>query len=202
MNIIQSHQFATYCIDPDDFHPSKVQTIDTLIAALKKQSKGQTVFYEGGKPNNEKYFGEGFESWWAIAAKLRGHDKRIDLIDYLPAGKDEFGLDGYAGCHVEPTLFGKAGAQCKATSDATKLFDRFNTGNLGTPLEAAAIWQLDRVLFVTTGAGVHPKILATWNQNRHLVRVLNRNNLANIFDNSLDVWETWHQSLLTAQVSV
>ena len=198
MNIIQEHQFKTYCLNPDDFHPSKVQTIDTLIAALKKQSQGQTVFWE----NDEKYFGEGFESWWATAAKLRGHDKRIDLIDYSPAGKDEFAFDGYAGCHLESTVLGKAGAQCKATSDTTKLFDRFNTGNIGTPLEGAAIWQLDRVLFVTTGAGIHPKILATWNQNRHLVRVLNRTDLANIFDNSLDVWETWYQSLLTAQVPV
>jgi hypothetical protein len=196
MNIIQEHPFANYCIDPEAFR--KVQTIDTLVAALKKQSKGQTVFWE----NDEKYFGEGFESWWATAVKLRGHDKRIDLIDYMPAGKDEFGFDGYAGCHLDPITIGKAGSQCKATADATKLFDRFNTGNIGTPLEAAAIWQLDRVLFVTTGAGIHPKILATWNQNRHLVRVLNRNDLANIFDNSLDVWETWYQSLLTAQVSV
>ena len=202
MNVIQEHQFKNYCIDPDEFHPSKVQTIDTLVAALKKQSKGQTVFYEGGKPNNEKYFGEGVESWFATAAKLRGEDNRIDLKGYSPAGKDEFGLDGYATCHLEPLVYGKAGVQLKATSDATKLFDRFNTGNLGTPLEAAAIWQLDRVLFVTTGAGIHPKILATWNQNRHLVRVLNRKDLASIFDNSLDVWETWHQSLLTAQVSV
>ena len=202
MNVTQQHQFANYCTDPDDFHPSKVQTIDTLIAALKEQSKGQTVFYEGGKPNNEKYFGEGFESWFATAAKLRGHDKRIDLIEYLPAGKDEFGVDGYAGCHLEPLVYGKAGVQCKATSDARKVFDRFNTGNIGTPIEAVAVERLDRILFVTTGAGVHPKILATWNRNWDMVRVLNRNDLANIFDNSLDVWETWHQSLLTAQVSV
>jgi hypothetical protein len=198
MNIIQEHQFKNYCIDPDDFHPSKVQTIDTLVAALKKQSQGQTVFWE----KDYKYYGEGFESWFATAAKLRGDDPRIDLIDYLPSGKDEFGLDGYAGCHIEPTVRGRAGVQIKNPYNPDHVLDRFNTGNLGTPLEAAAIWQLDRVVFVTTGDGVNRKILETWNQNRHLVRVINRSDLENMFNHRDAVWETWHQSLLTAQVSV
>jgi len=198
MNILQEHPFANYCIDPDDFHPSKVQTIDTLGAALKKQSNGQTVFWE----KDYKYYGEGLESWFATAAKLRGQDSRLDLIGYRPSGKDEFGLDGYAGCHIEPTVIGKVGVQIKNPYDPSHVLDRFNTGNLGTPLEAAAIWQLDRVLFVTTGAGINRKILETWNQNRHLVRVIDRTALESMFDNTLDVWETWHQSLLTAQVSV
>jgi len=198
MNIIQEHQFKNYCLNPDDFHPSKVKTIDTLVAALKKQSKGQTVFWE----KDYKYYGEGFESWFVTAAKLRGQDPRLDLIDYHPSGKDEFGLDGYAGCHIEPTLYGKVGVQIKNPYDPNHVLDRFNTGNLGTPLEAAAIWQLDRVLFVTTGAGINRKILETWNQNRHLVRVIDRTALESMFDHTLDVWETWHQSLLTAQVSV
>ena len=198
MNIIQEHQFKNYCLNPDDFHPSKVQTIDTLVAALKQQSKGQTVFWE----KDYKYYGEGFESWFATAAKLRGDDPRIDLIDYRPSGKDEFGLDGYAGCHVEPMVRGKAGVQIKNPYDPNHVLDWFNTGNLGTPLEAAAIWQLDRVVFVTTGDGVNRKILETWNQNRHLVRVINRTDLENMFNHRLAVWETWHQSLLTAQVSV
>ena len=198
MNIIQHHQFANYCIDPDDFHPSKVQTIDTLVAALEQQSKGQTVFWE----KDYKYYGEGFESWFATAAKLHGDDPRIDLIDYRPSGKDEFGLDGYAGCHVEPMVHGKAGVQIKNPYNPNHVLDRFNTGNLGTPLEAAAIWQLDRVVFVTTGDGVNRTILETWNQNRHLVRVINRSDLENMFNHRIGVWETWHQSLLTAQVSV
>lgn len=198
MNIIQEHQFKNYCLNPDDFHPSKVKTIDTLVAALKKQSKGQTVFWE----KDYKYYGEGFESWFATAAKLRGQDPRLDLIDYHPSGKDEFGLDGYAGCHIESTLYGKVGVQIKNPYDPNHVLDRFNTGNLGTPLEAAAIWQLDRVLFVTTGAGINRKILETWNQNRHLVRVIDRTALESMFDHTLDVWETWYQSLLTAQVSV
>jgi hypothetical protein len=198
MNIIPEHQFKTYCLDPDDFHPSKVQTIGTLVSALQKQSKGQTVFWE----KDYKYYGEGFESWFATAAKLRGQDPRLDLIDYRPSGKDEFGLDGYAGCHIESTLYGKVGVQIKNPYNPAHVLDRFNTGNLGTPLEAAAIWQLDRVMFVTTGAGVNRKILETWNQNRHLVRVIDRTALESMFDNTLDVWENWHQSLLTAQVSV
>jgi hypothetical protein len=202
MNIIQEHLFKDYCLDPDDFHPSKVQTIDTLVAALKKQSQGQTVFGTGENAKDYKYYGEGFESWFATAAKLRGDDPRIDLIGYRPSGKDEFGLDGYAGCHIEPTVRGRAGVQIKNPYNPDHVLDRFNTGNLGTPLEAAAIWQLDRVVFVTTGDGVNRKILETWNQNRHLVRVINRSDLENMFNHRLAVWETWHQSLLTAQVSV
>lgn len=198
MNIVQEHQFKNYCLDPDDFHPGKVQTIDALCNSLRKQSKGQTVFW--GK--DYKYYGEGFESWFATAAKLCGADPRIDLINYRPSGKDEFGLDGYAGCHIEPEILGKAGVQIKNPYDPSHVLDRFNTGNLGTPLEAAAIWQLDRVVFVTTGDGINRKILETWNQNRHLVRVINRTDLENMFNHRLDVWETWYQSLLTAQVSV
>jgi hypothetical protein len=198
MNIIPEHQFKNYCLNPDDFHPGKVQTIDTLCNVLKKQSKGQTVFWE----KDYKYYGEGFESWFATAAKLCGSDPRIDLIGYLPSGKDEFGLDGYAGCHIESTVLGKAGIQIKNPYNPGHVLDRFNTGNLGTPLEAAAIWQLDRVIFVTTGEGINDKILKTWNQNRHLVRVINRSDLEIMFNHRLDVWENWHQSLLTAQVSV
>jgi hypothetical protein len=92
--------------------------------------------------------------------------------------------------------------QIKNPYNPDHVLDRFNTGNLGTPLEAAAIWQLDRVVFVTTGDGVNRKILETWNQNRHLVRVINRSDLENMFNHRHAVWETWHQSLLTAQVSV
>ena len=198
MKMIQEHQFRNYCIDPEAFHPNKVQTINSLVSTLKKQSQGQTVFWE----KDYKYYGEGFESWFATAAKLRGQDPRLDLIDYLPSGKDEFGLDGYAGCHIEPTVLGKVGVQIKNPYDPNHVLDRFNTGNLGTPLEAAAIWQLDRVLFVTTGAGVNRKILEIWNQNRYLVRVIDRAALESMFDHTLDVWESWYQNLLTAQVSV
>ena len=205
MQTALEHPFGCYWVDPEAFHPDRVNTVDALVETLFEQSKRpeQQVYWDDQNQcwNPGKWAGEGFEAWFHIAVTT-APDHRINILDYLPTIDDEFGADGCGGFRLDPQTVVKMLAQLKLVKNENDLLSRFRQENLGTALEAAFLWTIPLVIFVTTASGVHPKILQTWNQNGEKVKVINRARLKEVYDYHPTVWQNFYNSLLTKQASV
>ena len=205
MQTALEHPFGCYWVDPEAFNPDRVNTVDALVDALFEQSKRpeQQVFWddENQCPNSGKWAGQGFEAWFHIA-DTSAPDHRINIFNYLPTIDDEFGADALGDFRLDPQTVVPVLVQLKLVKNGNDLLSRFRQENLGTPLEAAFIWGRPLVVFVTTAAGVHPKILQTWNQNGEKVKVINRARLKEVYDYHPTVWQNFYNSLLTKQAAV
>ncbi len=205
MNVSTQHPFGTYWCDPEAFHPRRVNTVDVLVETLFEQGKRpeQQVFWDDANLcwNSGKWAGEGFENWFYIAVDT-APENRINLLDYLPTVNNEFGADARCSFRENPTTVVKAVAQLKLVKNAGEELSRFRQENLGTPLEAAFIWNVPKVVFVTTGSGVNYKVLQTWNQNGKKVEVINRQRLKEVYDYHPTVWQNFYNDLLTKQAEI
>jgi hypothetical protein len=205
MNVSMQHPFGTYWVDPEAFHPTRVNTVDALVETLFEQGQRpeQQVYWDDINvcPNSGKWAGEGFEAWFHIAVTT-APDHRINVFDYLPTIDNEFGADGVGGFRLDSQTVTKILVQHKLVKNENELLSRFRQENLGTALEAAFLWNIPMVVFVTTAAGVHPKILQTWNQNGEKVKVINRARLREVYDYHPTVWQNFYNSLLTKQAAV
>lgn len=199
------HPFGRYWVDPEAFHPDRVNTVDALVETLFEQGKRpeQQVYWDDQNLcwNSGKWAGEGLEAWFNVAVTT-APDHRINIVDYLPTVNDEFGADGRGGYRLDSQTVEQILVQLKLLKNEKDELSRFRQENLGTPLEAAFIWGVPLVIFVTTGAGVHPKVLQTWNQNGEKVKVINRARLKEVYDYHPIVWQNFYHSLLTKQAAV
>ncbi len=191
------HKFKHICVDPGPF--KKVKTINQFVELAREQSYTQSYYHNpADRPNKgaDKYFGDGFESFFEVASLTSENDKRINCYNYFPAKVDLFALDGFASFHHENNSYGKLGVQIKITSDPLKYYNTTDEGsNIGNAVAGIAVHQVERVLFVNTGRGIHPKLLETFNQNGTIITQLNRDHLAKLFDHT-PVWQTFYESLL------
>lgn len=205
MNVSTQHPFGTYWVDPEAFHPTRVNTVDALVETLFEQSKRseQQVFWDDQALcwNSGKWAGEGFENWFYIATKT-SPDHRINLLNYFPTINDQFGNDAICEWRVDSHQLLKMLVQLKLVKNEKELLSRFRQANLGTVLEAAFIWNVPKVVFVTTCDGVNPKVLETWNQNGKKVEVINRERLKEVYDYHPAVWQNFYNDLLTKQALV
>jgi hypothetical protein len=195
------HHFRHICVDSQAF--AKVKTLSSFLKIARAQSFKQTYYNSPlDDPNRgpNKYFGDALESFWEVASLTCENDKRINCHNYTPAKVDEFAIDGWASTYISSKVEGKLGIQVKATSDPKKYFNTTDEGsNIGNAVAGIAVHKLDRVLFVNTGRGIHPKLLDTFNQNRIIVVQLNRDDLEQLFNNT-KVWKTWVESLTTGSI--
>jgi hypothetical protein len=191
------HKFKHICVDPGPF--KKVKTINQFVKLAREQSYTQSYYHNpADRPTKgaDKYFGDAFEALWEVMSVTSENDKRINCYDYWPAQIDEFAIDGRAKFYFENNTAGKLGVQCKNTSDPDKYYNTTDEGsNIGNAVAGIAVHQVDRILFVNTGKGVHPKLLETFNQNKINLVQLNKDDLAKLF-NHTPVWQTFYESLL------
>jgi len=205
MNVSTQHPFGTYWVDPEAFHPTRVNTVDALVETLFEQSKRseQQVFWDDQALcwNSGKWAGEGFEDWFHVAVTT-APDHRINILDYIPTINDEYGADGKGGWRVDSKNVVKMLAQLKLVRNEKELLSRARQENLGTPLEAAWKWNIPVVVFVTTACGITPRMLANWNENGEKVFVIDRARLKEVYDYHPTVWQNFYNDLLTKQAIV
>lgn len=205
MNTSQEHPFGRYWVDPEAFHPDRVNTVDALVDTLFEQSKRteQQVFWDDQNQcwNSGKWAGEGFEAWFHVAV-TSAPDHRINILNYLPTINDEYGADGVGEWRLDPQTVTKMLAQLKLVKNENDLLSRYRQENIGTPLEAALKWRIPLIVFVTTACGMNQKLLDNWNENGEIVKVINRARLKEVYDYHPTVWQNFYNSLLTKQAAV
>lgn len=204
MQVAQQHPFGTYWVDPDAFHPDRVNTVDLLVETLFEQSKRpeQQVYWDDNALcwNSGKWAGEGFENWFYIAMST-APDHRINIFDYLPTVDDAYGADGRGSWRIDSKTVTQMLAQLKLVKNEKDELSHYRQGNLGTPLCAAWKWNIPKVVFVTTASGMNHKILKNWNENGEKVIVINRARLKEVYDYHPTVWQNFYNDLLTKQAS-
>ena len=171
---------------------------DFIVAARDQSYEQMTYSNTAVDPlaGANKYFGDAFESLVEVMLLNSTIDKRINSVGYLPAKKDEFGIDGFSSFTYASGDYGKLGIQIKVGSDPTHYYDS-NNSNIMSAIASLSVFGYNRLLFINTGAGIHPGLLSIINQrDSQLIVQLNYKDLVKLLDGNITIWNDWSQSLI------
>jgi len=202
MYIQLNHPFVNICPDIDSFfkvdkagNPT-IFTINAFCDSNKKEAKKHAA--QLGLNGENEYKGSMLELFVEYMIKTGAEDNRIGIYDYEPTLEDDFGVDGSGlGENGNP-----ATVQAKfRRGDYTLYANEDHLSNFLTSswVDYNVLLEDDKnMLIVTTGQKVDERSLETMLKGK--VRVLNREDLRNMFDNKSEWWIRFYESVKGSQI--
>jgi hypothetical protein len=178
------HDFKFICYDVNELL-DKVDTLSKFMNRLEKQS---CKFPE--KWSEENYKGKAFEFLINVLIHYSPIDKRINIVDYEPVLKSDYGIDGVGKSHN-----GKIHTiQNKYRSNSTKILtaNKDHISNFVAHSYTKYGTDIDMTIFTTA-----KDLLEKTNNNMYggKVRVLGYNEVKKLIDGNLPFWILFKEEL-------
>jgi hypothetical protein len=183
------HRFLSQCYDPEKLFSVRIGSeLTDFIKNLKKQSEEHPDRWDPAT-----YQGDGFESLVeAILVKWDGH-KRLDMTAYEPTEPEAIGVDGVGKC----LMGGNHTVQAKMRMRDWVLTE--GKDHIGmAPASSFTRYKAKKLTIWTTGQAVHRNLLAEWNYNQELTKVMNQDDIEKLVNYNPPFWK-WYKSEVEAK---
>ena len=191
------HPFVNICPDIDEFFKvdneiGVICTINGLCSRIKRLASKYAVSID-----ENKFKGDALELFVEYMIKTGAEDNRIGIYDYKPTLGDDCGVDGFGiGENGSPATvqvkFRRGDWVLNANEDHLSNFLTASIFDHCVPVE-----DDKNMLIVTTGQKVDERSLEVMLKNK--VRVLNRDDLRNMFDNKSEWWLRFYESVKSSR---
>ncbi len=188
------HPFKDNCYNPVELF-NECSKIGTFCGRLKRQS---TLHPDRIEPN--KYKGDGLEILVEAYLKLHPVDNRLGITDYVPVLEGDYGVDGVG----KGNNGGVATVQIKyRSSNYILTANKDHLSNFG--LNSYARYGVNpsdtkNMIIVTTGAGVHHKILSEMFCDK--VKVVAYDELKKMLNGNNLFWEAFREAFFRCKVEI
>lgn len=183
------HRFLSQCYNPEELFALKTgNELSNFITNLKKQSMEHPDRWE---PTT--YQGDGFESLVEAILVKWDSSKFLDMTRYEPTEPDAIGVDGVGNC----LLGGNHTTQIKLRMEDWVLTE--GKDHIGmAPASSFTKYQAKKLTIWTAGKAVHRTLLAEWNYNEELTKVMNKKDIEKLVNYNPPFWK-WYRGEMEAK---